>query len=209
MAVKDTPKKPVIGILGGVGSGKSTVAAEFAKLGCKVVDADRIAHQLLEEEAVKEKVVACFGKSILDSSGQIARAKLAKIVFADANKVSALNKIIHPLVVERVEKLVVRYSREKQVKAIVLDIPLLVEIGWDKRCDRLVFVDCREELRLRRAKNDKFLVKTEEEIKIRENFQISLDSKANITDNIIDNNSGLAELARQVTDIFSSIVDDG
>jgi len=207
--VSDTATKPIIGILGGVGAGKSTVAAEFAKLGCKVIDADRIVHQLLQEEPMKEQIVASFGKNVLNSSGEIDRGGLAKIVFADAGKLAALNGIIHPSVLDRAEELIKRYNREKQVKAIILDMPLLVEVGWDKRCDRLVFVDCRKELRLRRAKKKKSLYKTDEEIKIRENFQISLDTKADITDNIIDNNSGLDELARQVTDFFSSIVDNG
>ena len=68
-------KKPIIGVLGGVGSGKSTVAAEFAKLGCAVIDADKIAHELLEREAVKEKIIASFGKAILDSAEKINHKK--------------------------------------------------------------------------------------------------------------------------------------
>ncbi len=207
--MNDTAKKPVIGILGGVGAGKSTVAAQFEKLGCKVVDADKIVHQLLEEEPMKEQIVGSFGKNILDPSGEIDRGKLAKIVFSDADKLAALNRIVHPAVLDRAEQLINQYKRQKRVKAIVLDMPLLVEVGWDKRCDSLVFVHCRTELRLSRAKKKKSLYKTDEEIKIRENFQISLDTKADITDNIIDNNSGLDELARQVTDFFSSIADNG
>ena len=76
-------KKPVIGILGAIASGKSTVAAEFVKLGCKVVDADDIAHKLLERKAVKEEIAACFGGAILDSAGRIDHKKLAAVVFDD------------------------------------------------------------------------------------------------------------------------------
>ena len=76
-------EKPVIGILGGIGSGKSTIAAEFAKLGCKVIDADRIAHELLDESSVREKVTGLFGQAVLDSSGKIDREKLAEAAFAD------------------------------------------------------------------------------------------------------------------------------
>lgn len=203
----DSPeKKPIIGILGGVGSGKSTVAAEFAKLGCKVIDADKIAHELLESEAVKEKIVASFGKAILDSAGKINRKKLGDVVFADADKLSLLNNIIHPLVLERAEQLIKQINRQNQIKAIVLDMPLLAEVGWDRRCDRLIFVDCKRQLRVNRAQ--KRGIFDENQRKIRENFQISLDNKRNIADNVISNNSGFSILVRQVVDIFSCIVDN-
>ena len=200
-------KKPIIGILGGIGSGKSTVAEEFVKLGCRKIDADKIAHELLDEPVVKEQVVSSLGKAILDSAGKIDRKKLADIAFVDGNKLSAINKIIHPYVFKRAEELIKQYSRQNQVKAIVLDMPLLVEIGWDKRCDRLIFVDCKRQLRVARAKKPGFFNKNQH--KIRENFQISLDNKHNIADNIIDNNSGFSALAEQVTNIFSYIMDNG
>jgi len=204
--VGNTGRKLIIGILGGVGSGKSTVAAEFAKLGCKVIDADKIAHVLLDKKTVQDKIAVLFGKNILDSSGKIDRKKLADIVFADADKLSSLNKIVHPFVLGRAEELIKRYNRQNQVKAIVLDMPLLVEVGWAKRCDKLIFVDCERQLRIDRAK--KLGIFGENQLKIRENFQISLDNKANIADNMIDNNPDLSGLAKQVADIFSYIVDN-
>jgi len=198
--------KPVIGILGGIGSGKSTVAAEFARLGCKVIDADKIAHELLDESTVKEKIIVSFGRAILDSEDKIDREKLAEIVFADAQKLSLLNRIIHHLVLQRAEELIKQYNRQNQVKAIVLDMPLLVEVGWDKRCDKLIFVDCEQKIRLKRAKKSGF---EKNQVKIRENFQISLDNKANLADNMIENNSDFSALAKQVADIFTYIVDNG
>jgi len=202
--VGSTGKKPIVGILGGVGSGKSTVAAEFVKLGCKVVDADKIAHDLLEKKAVGEKTIDLFGEIVLDSTGKIDSKKLADIVFADADKLSSLNKIIHPLVLGRAEELIKQYNSQNEVKAIVLDMPLLVEVGWAKRCDKLIFVDCKRQLRVDRAK--KMGVFDENQLKIRENFQISLDNKVAIADNTVDNNSDFSALARQVTDIFSYIM---
>jgi len=200
-------KKPVIGIVGGIGSGKSTVAAEFAKLGCKIIDADKIAHELLERNPVKEKIVASFGQAVLDSAGKIDHSKLADIAFSDADKLSALNKIIHPFVLKRAQELINQYNCQNQVKAIVLDMPLLMEVGWVKRCNKLIFIDCRPQLRTDRAK--KMGIFNENQQKIRENFQISLDNKANTADNIIDNNSGFSELTEQVADIFSCIMDNG
>ena len=197
-------KKPIIGILGGICSGKSTVAAEFAKLGCAVIDADKIAHELLDRKDIKERVVGLFGETVIDAAGKIDSKRLADIVFADTNKLSSLNKIIHPFVLERAEQLIKQYNRENQVKAIVLDMPLLAEVGWAERCDKLIFVDCKRQLRVNRAK--KMGDFDENQIKIRENFQISLDNKAAIADNVIDNNSDFPTLVRQVADIFSCIV---
>lgn len=206
-AVNNFRKKPIIGILGGIGSGKSTVAAEFAKLGCRIIDADNIARELLGREAVREKIVGLFGESILDSADEINRKKLAEIAFADVDKLSSLNSILHPLVLARAEQLIEQYKRQPQVKAIVLDMPLLAEVGWDKRCDRLIFVDCKRQLRTARMKEKGGF--DENQLKIRENFQISLDKKASISDNTINNNSDLLVLTKQVTDIFSYITDDG
>jgi len=200
-------KKPVIGILGGIGSGKSTVASQFAKLGCKVIDADAIAHELLERADVLNKVKTSFGQTILNPKGKIDRNKLAKIVFEDKAKISTLNSIIHPLVLARTEELIKEYSDQNEVKAIVLDMPLLLEVGWEKRCDRLIFVDCKADLRLKRAQ--KMGILSEEALKIRENFQISLDKKKAIADNIIDNNSGFEALAEQVADILSDVLSNG
>jgi len=197
--------KPIIGIMGGIGSGKSTVAAEFAKLGCKVIDADKIAHELLNRDAVKEKIVAFFGQDVVSPGGDIDRERLGEIVFADHDKLATLNGIIHPLVTERVEELIGKYNRQKQTKAIVLDMPLLAEIGWDRRCDRLIFVKCEQKIRAERAKKLGF---DKNQIKIRENFQISLDNKLALADNIVENNSDFSAMVRQIADIFSDIMNN-
>ena len=100
-----------------------------------------------------------------------------------------------------------QYNKEKPVKAVVLDMPLLVEVGWDKKCETIIFVDCERELRVKRCrKNGDF---DENQLKIRENFQISLDNKRNIADNTINNNSGFEVLAEQVVDIFNIIIGKG
>jgi dephospho-CoA kinase len=202
--VDNVGKKPIIGILGGICSGKSTVASEFARLGCGLIDADEIAHDLLDKEEIKGKIVSLFGEAVIDPEGKIDNRKLADIVFADTEKLSLLNKLIHPLVLARAEQLIEKYNRQNQVKAIVLDMPLLIEVGWDKRCDKLIFVDCERQNRVNRAK--KLGIFYENQLKIREKFQISLDKKVAIVDNSIDNNSSLAVLAKQVAEIFSCIM---
>ncbi len=199
-------RKPVIGILGGIASGKSTVAAEFAKLGCKVIDADKIVHSLLERKSVREEISASFGRAVFDATGEINHKKLARTVFTDADKLSILNGIIHPLVLERAERLMEQFIHQDQVKAIVLDMPLLVEVGWAEKCNKLIFVACREDLRADRAEKMGF---DKNQLKIRENFQISLDNKVDLADNTVENNSDLSALVRQIADIFSDIMDNG
>jgi dephospho-CoA kinase len=203
--VSSSGRKPIIGILGGIGSGKSTVANEFAKLGCAVVDADKIAHRLLDEAGIREEIVGLFGQQIVDPAGKIDRGKLAKVVFADPEKLLLLNKTIHPLVLKETEQLIRRHNSQSRVKAIVLDMPLLLEVGWEKRCDRLIFVECDPRIRAERAK--KMGIFDENQLKVRENSQISLDKKAGVADNIIENNSGFSALVRQVANIFSSVLD--
>ncbi len=203
MNVSHPRSKPVIGIVGGVASGKSTVAAEFAKLGCAVVSADAIAHELLKERPVRDEVARLFGPEILTPSGEIDRGRLAQKVFADGGKLAALNKLIHPRVLRRTEELIAKYGHCVHVTAIVLDMPLLIEVGWADRCDRLIFVKCDRRRRAERAKRAGLM--NEPEIKIRENFQISVDKKAEQADNTIDNNSDFSTLVRQIQDIFSDI----
>ena len=193
--------KLVIGILGGIGSGKSSVAAEFAKLGCGVIDADRIGHQLLERADVKAEIVECFGETILDADGRVKRCDLAKIVFSDGEKLGKLNGIMHRRIIGCVEVMIEAYNGRDEIKAIVIDGPLLVETGLDKCCDKLVFVECDHKIRVARViKKGSF---DEKELKMRENFQISLDSKAKLADNAVINNSGLSVLVEQVGRIFS------
>jgi dephospho-CoA kinase len=202
-ATKGRHHKPVIGILGGVCSGKSAVAAEFARLGCSVIDADKIAHRLLDKKTVRKKIIDIFGQAILNAAGKISRRKLADVVFSDGDKLKLLNNLIHPLVLTKTEQLIKQYNSQPGTKAIVLDMPLLAEVGWHKHCDRVIFVECNRQKRLKRAEKSGLYVKNQLK---RENFQISLDKKARISDNTIDNNSDLSALVRQVAEVFSRIL---
>ena len=168
------------------------------------MDADKIAHQLLETEEVQSEILQVFGKNIAGPAGSPDRDKLAALVFADEQKISALNSIIHPRVRRRIEELIGQYRKQDSVKAVILDVPLLLEVGWEKYCDKLIFVDSQPDIRFRRAKKAKGLNK--KQIKIREKFQISLDKKRSIADNIIENNAGSTALAGQVIKIFAEFM---
>lgn len=196
--------KAIIGIVGGIGAGKSSVAAAFAGLGCGLVDADAIVHELLRDDGIRRQLGEAFGDGIFDSDGFVDRERLALEVFEDIERVKRINEIIHPAVFSRCEELIFSYNQKKDVSAIVLDMPLLVEIGWEKRCDIVVFVACNAENReLRAAKRGlgggKYLKK-------REKFQISLDKKEDMAHYIVDNNSDESAIADQVERIFSIII---
>ena len=201
--VSKSKKKPLIGIVGGIASGKSAVAAEFQKLGCGLIDADAIAREVLDEPSVRATVIEHFGPAVLDADGALNRQRLAERAFANRQELETLNAMIHPAVFQRVEALIARYEQDATVPAVVLDMPLLVEVGWARRCDRILFVDSRWEQRIERAKRKGRL--TEEDVKIRENFQISLDTKERLADNTIDNNSDFSALVRQIRIIFSDM----
>jgi len=174
---------------------------EFGRLGCAVIHADRIAHQLLERPAVRRQVVGLLGDSILGADGKIRRKAVAALVFADPVKVSALNQIVHPPVLREVERLMQEYQDRSDVPALILDMPLLLEVGWADRCDRLIFVACDLKTRVARAGT-----LAADEVLSREKCQISLDKKVAVADNSLDNNSDFSALIRQIATVFSSIM---
>jgi dephospho-CoA kinase len=188
--------------MGGIASGKSTVAQELAKRGCAVIDADEMAKQFLRNKEVKKQLRRRFGSQIFDAGGRVNRKKLAEKVFADDKAVKAVNAIIHPRVFERTQELIKKYQ-QPSVKAIVLDMPLLAEVGWDKKCDKLIFVRCDAKIRLKRAQKKGIF--GENELKKRENFQISLDKKAGIAQYIIESND-LSEMIRQIGKLFPALI---
>lgn len=197
-------KKPIIGILGGIASGKSTVAGQLESMGCAVIDADRIAKDFLHSDEVKKLIHAKFGDAVFDSSGNVDKPKLSQAVFDDPASVQAINEIIHPRVMARTELLIEQYQADPGIIAVVLDIPLLMEVGWEKRCDKLIFVACDERIRLQRAAQKG--VFDEKLLKKRENFQISLDNKRKISHYILNNNDNLSELTKQISEIFPALI---
>lgn len=196
--------KPIIGILGGIGSGKSTVAAAFGRLGCAVIDADKMALEMLIDKDVVGQIVDIFGPDIMLPTGEIDRKKLADRVFSSSDQLQKLNDIIHPRVLRQTGILLAQYQADDAVEAIVLDIPLLMETGWHTRCDVLVFVDSDLAVRQTRVRQKGRI--DADQIKKRENFQISLDKKREIAQYIVKNNSDLSDLAEQVARIYSAVL---
>ncbi|MFN9993296.1 MAG: dephospho-CoA kinase [Phycisphaerales bacterium] len=185
---------PVIGLVGGVGAGKSTVAAKMRELGCLVIDADAAARQALERSDVAAKLVEWWGADVLGSDGKVDRAKVSAIVFADPEQRRRLESLVHPLVRADREREIARAAAEG-MRAVVIDAPLLFEAGTDRMCDSIVFVDSPREERLKRVRARGW---DEAELARREAAQMSLTEKQTRSDQVITNTGSIAELGREV-----------
>ncbi len=195
---------PVIGLMGGIGSGKSTVAQCFAQLGCAVIDADALAKSFLQTPPIKAKLVERWDSTILNSNDQVDRAAVGHIVFGNPTELAFLEALIHPLVIEERRRLREQYQSDAQVIAIVDDTPLLLEKGLHRDCDVLVFIDTPIELRQARVKQTRNW--SAEELAKRQSAQIALDKKADLADYCIDNRADQAHCLEQVRQVLSQIV---
>ena len=197
-------QKPVIGLMGGPGSGKSTVAGLFGEMGCAVIDADRLAHAALQVDGVKREIRERWGEGVLNSQGEIDRAALGKIVFEDEAALKHLESIVHPLVHEGRQREREQHQADPSVVAIVEDCPLLIESGLDKDCDALVFIDCADPIRLERVANSRGWDAVE--LKKRDEQQLPLDTKRRSADYVISNDETLARVREQVEHVLQQLV---
>jgi dephospho-CoA kinase len=146
-----------IGLTGGIGCGKSTVATMMSELGCHIIDADKMAHALIAPgEPAYDEVVREFGKQILAPDRTIDRARLASIVFNDAKKLAALNAIVHPRVLRDVDREFDRLAAKDPHGIAVVEAALLIEAGYHQKLDRLVLVTCTREQQLERLTNSAY-----------------------------------------------------
>ncbi len=195
-AVNPTP--PIIGLIGGIGSGKSTVAQIFEQLGCIVANADLNSKQALQSETVKQQLVTWWGDSILNPDGSVSTSKVAAIVFGNEEERKRLEALLHPLARKIQEE---QFAQATSLtKALIIDAPLLLEAGLDSRCDAIVFVDCSPEIRLNRVKESRGW--TTEDFKQRESTQLPLDTKRKKADYIVVNEGDLDGLQPQVEQIL-------
>ncbi len=192
----------IIGLTGGIASGKSTVSNILKGAGACVIDADQIVHQLLaRNHLVRQQVVDYFGSSIISAAGGIDRTLLGEIVFADDGKRRQLEQIIHPLVIREMEiQLADRQEREKH---IILDIPLLYETKLDCLVEQVWVVYVEPEVQLQRLLNRGQLSKAEAIKRIK--TQLPLSEKKKMADLVIDNNGSRRELKAKVLEHWREI----
>jgi dephospho-CoA kinase len=194
-----------VGLTGNIASGKSHAALLFAELGAHIIDADRIAHDLLVQGSrIHEKVVATFGNRILAPDGSIDRRKLGEIVFRDSAKRILLNSIVHPDVREEIVRRMREYERNSPHGIVIVDAALLIESGSHKRYDRLIVVTCDPNLQLSRIINRDGL--TLEQAKARMAAQMPVEEKLRLADYTIDTSGTLNETREQVEAIYRDLV---
>lgn len=202
--MKESKSIPVIGIVGGVGSGKSAAAEIFRTLGCEVINADGVGHEVLLLPEVADELGKIFGRDIFDSAGRVSRPAVAAKVFGpnNAENLKKLESVVHPVMRRRFEA-AIQHAAAKGVAAVVLDAAVLFEAGWDSLCTCTVFVDSPEELR--RERMLKIRGWDENKWRQRENSQFSLDKKASQCCYKLHNDSDIPHLKLQVERLLDQI----
>ena len=194
-----------VGITGGLATGKSTVLSMFEELGARVIDADGIVHELLEDNAeLKRKVCEAVGEVVLTVAGKIDRNRMASVVFADREKLEALVKILHPEVIERIRLRFSEIEKECQVSLAAAEVPLLIEEGTLEIYDVIVLVAAREDLQLKRYLERPGSSRDDFQSRLRN--QLPLDEKRKYADHVIENNGSLEETAKQVKVIWDKVL---
>jgi len=193
----------VVGLTGGICSGKSTVAAMFERLGAVVIDADRVAHELQAPgQPLFEAIVSAFGRQIVGEDGRIDRRRLGAIVFSDPKARARLEEILHPAIVEECERRI-QQARASGAAVCLLDAALLIESGRHARFDRMVLVEASEAVQLERLMARMGLSLEEAMQRIRS--QVPLEEKRRHAKFVIENGGSLEETERQVRAVWKQL----
>lgn len=189
----------IVGLTGGIGAGKSTVAGIFAKLGAVVVDADDLARAALEPGSpLITEVASRFGDGVV-VEGRVNRQALADIVFNDDAALRDLEGLVHPEVARRLQEI---YAQLSDDQVLVYAVPLLTELGMKDRFDAVVVVTCELETRKERLRERGL---SDQDINARIQAQATDEQRADVADFIIDNSGDLVSLEEQVTDVWDSL----
>jgi dephospho-CoA kinase len=192
--------KYIIGLTGGIGSGKSTVAEIFLKNGFFVIDADMVSREVVEPgSAVLSKITEEFGDHVLDETGQLDRGRMAEIVFKNPEKRKILENLIHPAIIESILSKV----RNSDSKKVIISAPLLIESGININCDLVVVVTAPGELCLERAVKRDNLNRDHVEARIRS--QMKDDERRVYADFLVENDSSFENLESVVNDLIVRI----
>jgi len=194
----------VIGITGGIASGKSTIAAMLESLGADLIDADKICHELINTKEIALEITKRWGSHLQDNHGRIKRDALAEIVFSEEKEISALNSIIHPKAIKQIKSEIAKFHSDVATEAIVLDAALLVESNLVDICDIVLFVESDEDRCKERVQSSRKWPL--DEIEKREKFQGLLQQKRGISDVIINNNNSKKDTLNQIKDFWSQFI---
>lgn len=186
----------VIGITGGIASGKSTVSAIIKEAGFKIIDSDKIAHELLSEKEIIKKIVNHFGETILIDE-KINRAQLAKLIFNNQEALDLLNSIMHPLVKAKISLLLLELKDEE---IVFVDVPLLYEAHMENDFWRIIVVYISEELQIKRLMKRDNISRDYAKLKI--SRQLAMDEKSKRADFIINNEGDIQKTKLQVNELI-------
>jgi dephospho-CoA kinase len=192
--------KPIIGLCGGIGAGKSVVASALAEAGGLVIDSDRLNHEVLGEPEVARTLRQWWGERVVGPDGGVDRQRVAEIVFDDAEQRRRLETFVHPLIARRRENIIRGANTDPTVRAIILDSPLLFESNLGRLCHAIVFVEASEALRLRRLKRTRGWDLGE--LRRRERWQMPLAEKRRRSQYVIRNEGSIEQLRSQAQDVF-------
>jgi dephospho-CoA kinase len=196
----------VIGVAGGVASGKSVVAQSLRRLGAIVLDADKTGHEVLEESAIQEAIRRTWGDDVFSPEGSVNRTAMARRVFASPpdgpRELAQLEQITHPRIGARLKEQIEQLASQGDVPAVVLDAAVMFKAGWHRLCDRIVFVDAPQDVRRERALSRGW---TSEHFAAREASQTSVEEKKQFADTVIDNSGSLDETHQQVERFWRSL----
>jgi dephospho-CoA kinase len=186
-----------------MGSGKSLVAELFARRGARVISGDQLGHEALRQPAIRDRVVERWGQGVLDEQGTIDRRRLGAIVFADPAERQALEAVVFPWIERRLREERAAAEADPSVSLIVLDAAIMLEAGWNKICDWLVYVHAPREVRLRRLAEGRGW--KGKEVEARETAQMSLTDKVSRADYALDNSGSPEQTARQVDELLKRL----
>jgi len=194
----------VIGLTGSIATGKSTVSEIFKKYGIPVIDADKIARDVVKKGSYGlKKIVEEFGKDYLNADGSLNRRKLGDLIFSDKNAKKKLEEIIHPLVRKREAEMIKEIREKDKDIPIIVDVPLLIETGSYKYYDKIIVVYVPEDIQIERLiKRDN--LSYEEALK-RVKSQLSIEEKVKYADYVIDNSRSIEETEKQVIKILEKL----
>lgn len=195
----------LIGLTGGIASGKTVVSDMFVKLGAHLIDADVIARDIVKPGKIAWKeIVNAFGEAILDEKQKINREKLGKIIFNNTEKRKQLEAITHPRIIEEENRKVIELREKFKSGMIILDAALLIEAGYHNRVDKLIVVYAGRETQIKRLMARDSLNYTGSQKRL--DSQMPLDEKVKLADYVIDNTKSLNETEIQVSKIYSLLV---
>lgn len=197
---------PIIGLTGGIASGKSAVADILEEQGCFVSDSDMIAHEVLNEKDVSTALVDRWGSGILSEDGLAVRSEIARRIFTSAEERSWLEGLIHPRIHQRRRSAIGSVIGSGRVPACVIDAPLLFEAGIEEECTTIIFVDTPRNRRLEWAIQQRGW--DEEEFDRRERAQLDVEEKRRRSDRMILNDGSREELRVRTCEVFHAIMSD-